>query len=55
MWIEGQMSKIKRTLPLIYQRCNPSSGTYQLPDPSGKVLSLGGIAIASACWCEFGI
>lgn len=49
-WIDGQMSKMHRALPLIYARLDPSSGLYQLPDPAANVLSYGGIAIASACW-----
>lgn len=52
-WIEGQTSKILRGLPLLYDRVNGKPGVYQLPDPTDPVLSLGGIAVACACWCEF--
>ncbi|KAL7004538.1 hypothetical protein EMMF5_005876 [Cystobasidiomycetes sp. EMM_F5] len=49
-WIDGQTSKITRALKIIYQRLDPSSKQYQLPDPAAKVLPLGGISIACGCW-----
>ncbi|KAL8276630.1 hypothetical protein RQP46_010979 [Phenoliferia psychrophenolica] len=49
-WVDGQRSKMTRAISQMQDRVDPSSGLYQLPSPSSPVLSLGGIAVASACW-----
>lgn len=41
-WIEGQLSKVTRAIPILAQRT--------LPDPEGEVLGLDGIAAAVALW-----
>lgn len=44
-----------RALKLLHARLDTSSGLRQLPDPSASTLSLAGIAVASALWCEWSV
>lgn len=41
-WVEGQLSKIRRAIPVLSRR--------ELPDPEAEVLGLDGVAAAVALW-----